>query len=83
MNRMLFLFLVYAGWVIAHYIASHLYVKLCVPATLIGFITSPFTATSTQCVGLRWIINTGGNNICMMWVVFGIWIAEKISVKFS
>ena len=78
MNRITVIVLVYVGWIIAHYLAAHIYVKVCVPATLIGFITSPFTATSTQCVGLRWVINTGGTNICAMWTLFGIWVAEKL-----
>jgi hypothetical protein len=34
--------IVYILWIVFHYLASHLYTKLCVPNTLYGFIISPF-----------------------------------------
>ena len=80
MARMTIVILLYAGWIVAHFIASHLYTKLCVPATLIGFAMSPFMTASAQCVGIRWVINTGGHNICTMWSLLGLWVAEKVLV---
>ena len=29
---------IYLGWICLHYFASHLYVKLCVPSTVMGFL---------------------------------------------
>lgn len=81
MARMTVVVLLYAGWMIAHFIASHIYVKLCVPATVIGVLMSPFMAASAQCVGIRWVITTGGNNICTMWSLLGLWVAEKVVVN--
>jgi hypothetical protein len=76
MNRLSMVSLMYVGWIIVHFMAANLYVKLCTPLTFIGFIMSPFAASSAQCVGLRWIIHTGGNNIMMMWCLIGLWGAK-------
>jgi hypothetical protein len=80
MARMTIVILLYIGWIIAHYISAHLYTKICVPNTLMGMAMSPFMAASSQCIGLRWVINTGGNNICSMWTLLGMWVAEKVLI---
>jgi len=69
---------VYFLWIFLHYFASHLYVKLCVPETILGFFISPFLITTPYCVGLRWIIQTGANSINNMWLVFGTWFYSYI-----
>lgn len=74
MNRLQFVTLVYISWIVAHYVASHMYVKLCTPATLAGFLMSPFNASSPQCIAIRWVICKGGNNIGMMWLLLGMWL---------
>ena len=81
MARMTIIVLLYAGWMAAHYIASHVYVKLCVPLTMYGALMSPFMAASAQCVGIRWVITTGGSNICTMWSLLGLWVAENVIVN--
>ena len=70
---------IYVLWIISHYIASHLYVKFCVSATIMGFITAPFLIPAPHCQGLRWVIYTGGEKIFAMWVIIGSWIFNKIN----
>ena len=70
------LFGIYILWIVGHYAASHLYVYLCTPGTIIGFILSPFIAPAPHCVGLRWLINTGGSSINAMWILFGLWLTK-------
>lgn len=68
---------VYFLWIFLHYFASHLYVKLCVPDSILGFLISPFLITAPYCVGLRWIIQTGANSINNMWIVLGTWFCSN------
>jgi hypothetical protein len=70
---------IYLGWIILHYIAAHLYVKLCVSGTVLGFILAPFLATSPHCQGLRWAVYNGGNSISTMWVLFGVWLTKYLT----
>jgi len=81
MNRVGIMTMIYIGWIIAHYIAPHAYVKLCVPPTWTGFLMSPFNASSPQCIAIRWIIYKGGNNIVMMWVLTGLWALKALKMK--
>ena len=69
---------IYALWIILHYFASHLYVKLCVPQSMIGFVLSPFLSPAPHCQGLRWVIYNGGNMIDNMWFLLGSWICSTI-----
>jgi hypothetical protein len=71
---------VYFLWILFHYIASHLYVKLCVPETIIGFLISPFLITTPYCVGLRWVIQTGATTINNMWIIFGTWFCSQFFI---
>lgn len=59
---------IYAGWIVLHYVATHIYVHACVPATFYGFALSPFLATAPHCQALRWVIYEGGNNLNMIWL---------------
>jgi len=70
------IFGIYLLWICLHYIAPHLYVRFCVPATIIGFIMSPFIATSPHCQAIRWTIHNGGNTITAMWILMGTWIIQ-------
>jgi hypothetical protein len=65
----------YIMWIILHYIASHLYVYLCVPKNIWGFIISPFMSATPQCQALRWLIYNGANMINNMWIVLGTWLS--------
>lgn len=69
---------IYLMWITLHYVASHLYVRLCVPLTWLGFILSPFTAVSPHCQGLRWVLYNAGLTISNMWLVFGTWIVSHV-----
>jgi hypothetical protein len=69
---------IYLGWVAIHYIASHLYVYLCVPLSWYGVIMSPFMASTPHCNGLRWVIYNGGLTITNMWLMFGTWISSLL-----
>lgn len=72
------LFGIYIVWIFVHYLAAHLYIHWCVPATVIGFLISPFLAPATHCQALRWAIYNGGNSIVAMWVLFGMWIMKYL-----
>lgn len=69
---------VYLLWIFLHYFASHLYVKLCVPNTVIGFIMSPFMTATPHCHGLRWIVYNAANMINNMWIICGSFICSTI-----
>jgi hypothetical protein len=69
---------IYLVWITLHFIASHLYVKICVPASFLGFIVSPFLTTTPHCQSLRWIIYNGANTINNMWVIIGTWLSSNL-----
>ena len=71
---------IYLLWIILHYFASHLYIRFCVPQTIIGFLISPFLTATPHCQGLRWVVYNGGNFINNMWVVLGTWICSNILI---
>lgn len=81
MNRLGIVTMIYSGWIVAHYIAPHAYVKFCVPPTWVGFLMSPLNASSPQCIAIRWVIYKGGNSIVMMWILAGLWILKIIKPK--
>ena len=74
------MFGLYATWIFVHYIAAHCYVHWCVPATLIGFMASPFLVPSPHCQALRWAIYNGGNSINATWFLLGIWSMKQLTV---
>ena len=69
---------IYLLWILLHYVASHLYVKLCVPSTIFGFIMSPFMTATPHCQGLRWIVYNAANMINNMWIICGSFICSTI-----
>jgi hypothetical protein len=71
---------IYLLWICLHYVASHLYVKLCVPNTLFGFIMSPFMTATPHCVGLRWIVYNAAHMINNMWVFLGTWVCSTLLI---
>jgi len=74
------IFGIYLLWICLHYFASHLYVKICVPNTILGFIMSPFMIPTPHCEGLRWIIYNAANMINNMWLITGSWICSTILI---
>ena len=79
MYRLVWIVCFYFAWITFHYIAAHLYVKYCTPSSIMGFILSPFIASTPHCEGLRWIITSGGSNINAMWVLTGSWVVRELS----
>jgi len=71
---------IYLVWIFLHYFASHLYVKLCVPSTIVGFLMSPFMTSTPHCQGLRWIVFNAANMISNMWIILGAWICSTLLV---
>jgi len=65
---------IYLVWILLHYFSSHLYIKFCVPNTLLGFIMSPFMISTPHCQGLRWVVYNAANIINNMWILIGAWI---------
>ena len=69
---------VYLVWICLHYFASHLYVKFCVPKTVMGFLLSPFMTSTPHCHGLRWVVYNAANMINNMWIICGTWVCSTL-----
>lgn len=69
---------IYLLWICLHYFSAHLYIKFCVPDTIIGFIMSPFMIATPHCQGLRWIVYNAAGIISNMWILIGAWIYSII-----
>lgn len=69
---------IYLLWICLHYFSAQLYVKFCVPNTILGFIMSPFIIMTPHCQGLRWIVYNAAHIINNMWMVIGSWIYSMI-----
>jgi len=69
---------IYLIWICLHYFASHLYVKFCVPTTVMGFILSPFMTATPHCQGLRWIVYNAANMINNMLILCGTWVGTTL-----
>jgi hypothetical protein len=69
---------IYILWIGLHYFSAHLYVKFCVPNSVVGFIMSPFMIMTPHCQGLRWIVYNAANIINHMWILIGAWIYSMI-----
>ena len=69
---------VYMLWICLHYFSAHLYIKFCVPNTMVGFIMSPFMISTPHCQGLRWVVYNAANTINHMWILIGAWIYSLI-----
>jgi len=69
---------IYLLWICLHYFSAHLYIKFCVPDTIIGFLMSPFMIATPHCQGLRWIVYNAAGIINNMWILIGTWIYSII-----
>lgn len=78
-NTILRLIGIYVIWILAHYFASHLYIRWCVQSSFLGFLMSPFLVPAPQCRALRWIVINGALNINAMWLFLSTWIIDKIN----
>lgn len=72
---------VYVCWILAHFIASHLYVQLCTPLSFFGILASPFLIASPHCQGLRWVIYEAGSKVGVMWGLLAGWFLGKIKTE--
>ena len=72
---------IYLLWISLHYFSAHLYIKYCVPNTIIGFMMSPFMIMTPHCQGLRWIVYNAANIINHMWILIGAWIYSMIWIN--
>jgi hypothetical protein len=72
---------IYLIWIFLHYLAAHLYVKLCVPRTIVGFLLSPFMTATPHCQGLRWVVYNAANMINNMWIILGAWICSILLIN--
>jgi len=74
---------IYMLWICLHYFSAHLYIKFCVPDTVVGFIMSPFMISTPHCQGLRWIVYNAANTINHMWILVGAWIYSMLWIAGS
>jgi len=63
-----------------HYLTVHIYMNMCVPLTIFGFIGSPFIMLNPICSGLEWITH---NSLIIisntwMWVGLGMWVTINV-----
>jgi hypothetical protein len=79
-NITISLYGIYFVWTMLHFFASHLYIKLCVPLSFMGFVISPFMTATPHCQGLRWIIFNGANMIHNMWLIVGSWACSVLLI---
>lgn len=68
----------YLLWIFLHYFSAHLYIKFCVPSTILGFLMSPLMISTPHCQGLRWIVYNAAGIINNMWILIGAWIYSLI-----
>ena len=69
--------ILYCIWTVAHFVAAHLYVRLCVPLTITGFIMSIFMVSTPQCRALQWVVYNGAAAINGMWILIGCWLVTS------
>jgi len=75
------LFLLYFFWVCAHFFSSHYYPVYCTPYNVKGFFMSPLLAPSPHCSAMRWMIASGGSNICAGWLILGAFCLDLLKIK--
>ena len=68
--------IMYMLWYVLHILASHLYIKYCIPLTFHGMILAPFITTASHCVILRWTIMNGGTAPMVVWGMVIVWISK-------
>ena len=68
------------GWTIGHYVAVHMYERICVPLSPIGFVFSPLVLDTPHCSALRWVILNGPYHIRECWkVIATICVVASVS----
>ena len=69
---------IYIIWIVMHYICAHSYVYWCTPASIEGFISTPFLVMMPHCQAMRWCITNGADAIHTMWIIIGSWGVAKL-----
>ena len=64
---------IYLFWICVHYAATHLYIYMCAPDTIMGFILSPLMVVTPQCKAVRWVLFNSLTVIDHMWLVLTTW----------
>ena len=67
---------VFLIWMVIHYITPRLYIYLCGPLTILGFILSPMASTMPHCKALRWLFTVSADNLNAMIVLLGTWFVS-------
>ena len=72
--------LIGVGWTVGHFMAVHIYERLCVPLTPMGLFMSPFVLDTPHCSALRWVIQHGVYCIRECWKILAtVCIATSVS----
>jgi len=61
-----------------HFTIPHIYIYLCTPKTVLGFLISPLKACSPECKALRWIHSQSIKNITFMKDLFVCWAISLV-----
>ena len=69
---------IYIICIVLHFISPHIYIKFCIPNTLLGMIMSPFMLMTPQCQILRWISYYSGYTINHMWILLASWLLRTV-----
>jgi|DEB19_MinimDraft_2_1074335.scaffolds.fasta_scaffold06015_2 hypothetical protein len=72
---------VFGTWALVHYVTPRLYIYWCVPATIVGFLMSPFAAAMPHCIALRWALVTSADTIKTMFVLLGTWVVSHLVIN--
>jgi hypothetical protein len=68
----------YLMWIILHFVCTHIYVYMCVPLTITGFIMSPLITMNPLCTGLQWVTYNSLSVMSNMWIGIGMWITTNV-----
>ena len=82
-NPIFKMILSYVACILAHFMASHLYIRFCVPNTLVGLLLSPFMTLAPHCQAFRWVIYHGGNTINLLWFILANYLVSKCTSYYS
>lgn len=69
--RKTIIFLLPILWFVVHWVVPRIYVPLCVPSGIYGFIQSMFLTDSPHCVALRYMVSISCSNINYAWIALG------------
>ena len=66
-----FIIIVAVTWLVIHWIVPRLYIILCAPNGIYGFLQSLILSTSPHCEALRYILTISSFNINYIWITLG------------